>query len=343
MNYLEAVNLFIKRKARDLAIIKGLASPRTLHTYRYNLELLARFILSKHHGQSDCPHCHKNRDVFDRLLESFNVEDVTNDDLRDYLFECTESGNTPATINVRLHTFRSMWNELALAEGIQNITIGIRKAHHQYIRKPSPTRDHLKTIIDHFESIKYKNKTNHRNYIFYSTIRFFGLRISEALGLKLTKIYFLDDALKIEILGKGNRPRIRTLPLFGSDGEPINECEDFYHDLETYIKDVLPEFDIQNPHISDLLFFSQSKNQWHECSARSAFDNALKKVNLHMFGYSPHSLRHAFVSHKLADGVPLQTVSRLVDHANVAITSSIYAHSEEQDLIDGMSKGIRLR
>jgi len=47
------------------------------------------------------------------------------------------------------------------------------------------------------------------------------------------------------------------------------------------------------------------------------------------------------VSHKLADGVPLQTVSKLVDHANSVITSTIYAHSEEQDLIDGMRKGLK--
>lgn len=343
MNYLQATELFLKRKARDLAIVKGIASPRTLHTYRYNLELLARFILAKHHGHQDCPHCYKNRDTFNMLLSSFDITEITNDDIRDYLFECTQSGNIASTINTRLNTYKSMWKELETAEGVENVTRGIPKARHIYKRKASPTREHLKTIIDHFESIKYKNKTNFRNYIFYSTIRFFGLRISEALSLRISKTYFLDDALKIEILGKGNKPRIRSLPLFDLDGEPITICQDFYDDFKSFISDSIPEFKIEDPKISDYLFFSQSKkskNKWDEESARLAFSVALKKVNLHMYHYTPHSLRHAFVSHKLAAGVPLQTVSRLVDHANVSITSTIYAHSEEQDLIDGMSKGI---
>jgi len=342
MNYLQATELFLKRKARDLAISKGMASPRTLHTYRYNLELLARFILVKHHGQKDCPHCYKNRALFNASISAIDITSITNDDIRDYLFECTQSGNTAATINVRLNTFRSMWAELAIAEGLTNITQGIPKARHQYKRKASPTRQHLKTLINHFEANKHKNKTSFRNYIFYSIIRFYGLRLSEALGLKVSKIYFLDDALKIEILGKGNKPRVRSLPLFDASGDPLPQCREFYDDLKTFIHNTLPEFAIENPTIKDYLFFSQNKNQWNEGSARLAFYKGLKKVNLHMFNYSPHSLRHAFVSHKLADGVPLQTVSRLVDHANVAITSAIYAHSEEQDLIDGMSKGISL-
>ena len=110
--------------------------------------------------------------------------------------------------------------------------------------------------------------------------------------------------------------------------------------MKKYIESVIPKFNIKDPKLSDHLFFSQSKNQWDATSARLAFSVAVEKVNLKVYHYTPHSLRHAFVSHKLADGVPLQTVSRLVDHANVSITSIIYAHSEEQDLIDGMSKGI---
>lgn len=42
---------------------------------------------------------------------------------------------------------------------------------------------------------------------------------------------------------------------------------------------------------------------------------------------NPHSLRHCWVSHVLAAGIPLAEVSKLAGHANVAITAEVYAHA----------------
>ncbi len=42
-------------------------------------------------------------------------------------------------------------------------------------------------------------------------------------------------------------------------------------------------------------------------------------------GAHPHQLRHAFVSHLLAEGVPIADVSELAGHSSLAMTG-IYAH-----------------
>lgn len=54
-----------------------------------------------------------------------------------------------------------------------------------------------------------------------------------------------------------------------------------------------------------------------------------KKVG---FDFTPHMFRHTFVTVALREGVPLETVSRLVTHKSSTTTSEIYAHLEAEDL-----------
>ena len=341
MNFSEAIDAFLQRKSRDLAISKGVASSGTMETYRYRLEDFARYLLNKKHGEDKVSKCQKNPEEYEKLLQSLNIESIVSDDIGDYLFDCLQNGITASTINTRLYTLRSMWKELAKTEGLKDICKDIPRARYQYKRKASLTRKHLNELMSHFKNNKDKNKNSFRNHIFFSTIRFYGLRISEALTLKVPTLHMMEDSIKLEIIGKGNKLRVRTLPLYDLAGKVIFECRDYYNDMMTYLTEIRPKYKAQDQEKGPL-FYSQKGKRWNEDSARLAFNTALKKVSLQMYHYTPHSLRHAFVSHKLADGVPLQTVSRLVDHANVSITSIIYAHSEEQDLIDGMTKGIKI-
>jgi integrase len=64
-----------------------------------------------------------------------------------------------------------------------------------------------------------------------------------------------------------------------------------------------------------------SDNTRRSASARSLYDSfkrAAKKIGLPTL--RPHDLRHAFVTRKLADGVPAQLVMRYVGHADLATT-----------------------
>jgi len=196
--------------------------------------------------------------------------------------------------------------------------------------------------MDHLEEIAPTSKNHFRNWVLFNTIRLFGMRISEALALKVTDVHFVDHGIKVEILGKGNKLRVRTLPLTDPEGLPVDAAHAYRGSLEHYLEEFRPKFKVKKGE-EKTLFLSQTGNRLNEDSARVAFNKAMTACQLQMHHYTPHSLRHAFVSHKLADGVPLQTVSRLVDHANVAITSSIYAHSEERDLVEGMSRGLKRR
>ena len=48
-------------------------------------------------------------------------------------------------------------------------------------------------------------------------------------------------------------------------------------------------------------------------------------------GVSLHTMRHSFGSQLLSAGVPLPAVSKLLGHANVAVTAEVYAHALPSD------------
>ena len=49
-----------------------------------------------------------------------------------------------------------------------------------------------------------------------------------------------------------------------------------------------------------------------------------------MNGVGLQTLRHSFVRHMPAAGVPLHTVSELLGHSSVAVTGDVYGHVSNQ-------------
>lgn len=53
---------------------------------------------------------------------------------------------------------------------------------------------------------------------------------------------------------------------------------------------------------------------------------------------SPHSFRHTFATRALQNGVPLELVSKLLDHSSPAITIKVYARFSESQIDDAIKK-----
>ena len=53
--------------------------------------------------------------------------------------------------------------------------------------------------------------------------------------------------------------------------------------------------------------------------------------DIHGERLSPHSIRHTWATRALQAGVPLDVISRMLDHSSISITLAVYArHSQEQ-------------
>jgi len=133
----------------------------------------------------------------------------------------------------------------------------------------------------------------------HALLRFFyltGVRISEALGLRWRDLRKLPDGGEAHIIGKRRKYRL----VFVSD--------ELWMDLMSLrgaADDAAYVFPLGENHV------------------RYIVRKAGKVAGVE--GAHPHQFRHAFVSHLLAEGVPLPDVSELAGHSSVAMTS-VYAH-----------------
>ena len=131
-----------------------------------------------------------------------------------------------------------------------------------------------------------------------------GLRVSELVGLDLRHVNFGDGMVLVR--GKGNKERI--VP-FGSKAREAIEAylpvrEKVLHETKTHLP---------------ALFLNTRGGR---LTARSV-DRLLKKYVRRLgpnVKVSPHSLRHAFASHLLAEGADLRAIQEMLGHKSLATT-----------------------
>ena len=132
-----------------------------------------------------------------------------------------------------------------------------------------------------------------------------GLRVSEAVNLKISNLYIEDSFVRI--VGKGNKERI----------VPIGEMA---------VGAVLAYLDNRPAEFSgvDELFL----NRYGKALSRVSAFNAVKKMTLAAGvkkSVSPHTFRHSFATHLIENGADLRVVQEMLGHESVA-TTEIYTH-----------------
>jgi integrase/recombinase XerC len=148
-----------------------------------------------------------------------------------------------------------------------------------------------------------------------------GLRVSELTGLDLRNVNFGDGIVLVR--GKGDKERI--VP-FGSKAREaimayLPAREKILHERKT---------------ASPALFLNARGGR---LTPRSV-DRLLKK-HIRQFGpnvkVSPHSLRHAFASHLLAEGADLRAIQEMLGHKSLATTQK-YTQVSIKQLMDVYDK-----
>lgn len=156
------------------------------------------------------------------------------------------------------------------------------------------TVDEIREIINSITNLK------HRAII--STIYSCGLRISEAVNLKINDID--SSAMTVKIVNaKGRNDRIVML------------SEKLLFLLREYFKEYKPKI---------YLFEGQKGEQYSTRSIQQIFNNAAKKVGIKK-KVTVHSLRHSFASHLLDNGTDIRFIQELLGHKHLS-TTQIYTH-----------------
>ena len=143
-----------------------------------------------------------------------------------------------------------------------------------------------------------------------------GLRVSEVAGLRLDDIHF--DEGYVRSIGKGNR--VRVVPF----GEKARRS------LETYLAEARAEFLVRRGgELADpgYVFLTYRGKPFTRKGIWKLIKQYARRVGIDK-PVSPHTLRHSFASHLLANGAPLRVIQEMLGHTDIA-TTQVYTHVDE--------------
>jgi site-specific recombinase XerD len=151
---------------------------------------------------------------------------------------------------------------------------------------------------------------NRKHRTILMTLYATGLRISEALNLKIADIDSQRMQLKVT-RGKGNRQRM--IPI---SPRLLSELRDYWLDYRP----------------TTYLFPGQSYNlPLGESAVQAAIKASAAKAKI-LKPVTPHVMRHSYATGLLEAGVDVLTISRLLGHASFT-TTMIYLHCRQEHMI----------
>src|ERR1700739_2111322 len=149
-----------------------------------------------------------------------------------------------------------------------------------------------------------------------------GLRVSELTGRNLADMDQKDKMLRVR--GKGNKERI--VPY----GEKAAQALRAYWPVRDSL---LQESEEAGRGASpDAVFLNYRGRRLTQRSIGRIVKKYVKLVNVN-WDLHPHSLRHAFATHLLADGADLRAIQELLGHQSLSTTQK-YTHASIRQMMD---------
>ena len=152
-----------------------------------------------------------------------------------------------------------------------------------------------------------------------------GLRVSELTGLNLADMDRREKMLRVR--GKGNKERI--VPYGGKAQEAL---EAYWQVREQLLLQSGPGRRRRGPAHSEAIFLNYAGRRLTQRSVGRIVKKYVRLANMN-WDLHPHSLRHAFATHLLADGADLRAIQELLGHQSLSTTQK-YTHASIRQLMD---------
>ena len=156
-----------------------------------------------------------------------------------------------------------------------------------------------------------------------------GLRVSELTGLNLIDMDQAERVLRVR--GKGDKERI--VPYGSKAQEALEKYWPVREQLLTHVSRKAGQAAI--PH-SQAVFLNYAGRRLTQRSVGRIVKKYVRLVNIN-WDLHPHSLRHAFATHLLADGADLRAIQELLGHQSLSTTQK-YTHASIRQLMDVYDK-----
>jgi integrase/recombinase XerD len=164
-------------------------------------------------------------------------------------------------------------------------------------------------------AIDLSHAQGERNKTILETMYSCGLRVSEAINLKISDLFFEEGFIRV--LGKGNKERY----------VPIHEAAQKY--ITRYQKEIRSHTQ-PSKDFEDTLFLNRRGKGLTRQMIFMILKNLAFKIDLKK-KISPHTLRHSFATHLLQNGADLRAIQQMLGHESIT-TTEVYVHVDKNYL-----------
>jgi integrase/recombinase XerC len=223
--------------------------------------------------------------------------------LREWLTSLYERGLDAVSIRRKLAAVRSFFQFLFREKAVASNVARALRTPKSPKRVPSvPSAEQTNALVDGVGEDRFERPHPERDLALFELLYGCGLRISEAVGLNLDDFDFRERWIRVR--GKGRKER--QVPY----GEKAAQSLDKY---------LARRCQPPNQPRDSALFVNHRGTRLSDRGARQIVKFYARMISgdasLH-----PHSLRHAFATHLLADGADLRAIQELLGHARLATT-----------------------
>ena len=269
----------------------------------YNNYLRIERAMSQNTVASYCSDISKFLAFFDTPKQNTSAENITVEDIKEYIASSPKvSERSQARL---LSALRSFFGWLVMEGSIKHNPCD--RVDMPKIGRYLPdvlSEDEVFRIID---SVILTSWQGIRDRAILEVLYGCGIRVSEAVGLKASSLYFEDGFVRV--IGKGNKERLVPLNEVAADALKAY--------LEVRPAPAASDFD-------DIVFLNRfgkplsRQSMFKMIKTQALLADIRKEI-------SPHTFRHSFATHLVENGADLRLVQEMLGHESVT-TTEIYTH-----------------
>ena len=282
-------------------------SPLTIEAYERDIKRYLEFLENKYN------------------IDSLN--EISFSKIRSYVNSLGDLGLSASTISRFISSIRN-YHSYLIEENIlkEDFTSRIESPK---INKKIPSPLDIDEIIEIFDTIGKKNILDIRDRAILEILYSCGLRVSEAIKLKLSNCFFNDGFIRV--IGKGSKERL--VPI---GNKAISEMNIYFNKSRKILN---------NNNKTSYIFLSKNGlpltrsmvnkiitkwcKIWIDSKLNSRYRSSKNsREYLESRKISPHTFRHSFATHLLEGGADLRFVQVMLGHVDIS-TTQIYTHLDK--------------
>jgi integrase/recombinase XerD len=275
--------------------------------------------LSAHSVEAYLRDIDKLTNYFESVEKEISPADVTLKDLQGFI-QCIGEMEMAATSQARIISGIKSFYKYCVLEQISAINPTTLLPTPKTRRKLPDVLsfEEIEDLIGHIDLSKPEGG---RNKAILETMYSSGLRVTEAINLKISCLYL--DVGFIRVIGKGDKERL--VPI-GSDAiKFIKLYKDTIRVHQTPAKDC-----------EDILFLNNRGKGLSRVMIFYIIKDLILKTGIKK-SISPHSFRHSFATHLVEGGADLRAVQEMLGHESIT-TTEIYTHMNREFLRDTLDR-----